>query len=345
MRIRLVQSLKGGEKLAEPVITGENETLISKGTILKPEYLDLLSFLGIDTVCVEDPYEEYETPHLIISKEKKDAYVADVQKILEKHIYHGKDSLEKIKFLAEDMVTDLLMADVDSVVDMVERNGNLYEHTVMVTMLSVMVARKMKVKEEKLTTIAEGCLLHDLGLRYITVPYLNCDMENLPAVETFEYHKHTILAYSALENENWLSPEAKKMILNHHEKKDGSGFPLKQKTKEIECNILQICDTFDCLISGIECKRVRIEQAMEYIGEVSDVLFEGKIIKVVQKMIARYPVGTRLRLSTGEIGVVLSQTSDSIRPVIGILDEEGNMTNTRYALDQNEKIAVLQIEN
>jgi HD-GYP domain-containing protein (c-di-GMP phosphodiesterase class II) len=345
MRIRLVQSLKGGEKLAQPVITGEKETLISKGTILKPEYLDLLSFLGIDTVCVEDPYEEYETPHLIISKEKKEKYVAEVQQILEKHIYHGKDSLEKIKYLAEDMVTELLKADVNSVIDMMERNGNLYDHTVMVTMLSIMMARKMKVKKEKLTTIAEGCLLHDLGLRYITVPYLNCDMENRTASETFEYHKHTILAYSALENENWLSPAAKKMILTHHERKDGSGFPLKQKTKEIECNILQICDTFDCLISGTECKRVRIEQAIEYLGEVSDVLFDGKIIKVMQKMIARYPVGTRLHLSTGENGIVLSQTSNSIRPVVGILDKSGNLTDIRYALDENEKIAVLQIEN
>ena len=50
MRIRRVNTLVGGETLAEPVITEEKETLISKGTVLKPEYLDLLSFLGIDTI-------------------------------------------------------------------------------------------------------------------------------------------------------------------------------------------------------------------------------------------------------------------------------------------------------
>lgn len=44
MRIRLIKSLKGGETLAEPVITKEKEVLISKGTVLKPEYLDLMSF-------------------------------------------------------------------------------------------------------------------------------------------------------------------------------------------------------------------------------------------------------------------------------------------------------------
>ena len=71
MKIRLVNTLVGGEILAEPVITGEQETLISKGTVLKPEYLDLLTFLGIDTVCIEDPYGEYEMPHHIFSNEKR----------------------------------------------------------------------------------------------------------------------------------------------------------------------------------------------------------------------------------------------------------------------------------
>ena len=56
MRIRQVKSLVGGETLVEPVITKEKEILISGGTVLKPEYLDLISFLGIDTVCIEDPY-------------------------------------------------------------------------------------------------------------------------------------------------------------------------------------------------------------------------------------------------------------------------------------------------
>ena len=43
MRIQLVRTLQGGEKLAGPVITKENEILISEGTTLKTEYLDLLS--------------------------------------------------------------------------------------------------------------------------------------------------------------------------------------------------------------------------------------------------------------------------------------------------------------
>lgn len=345
MKIRLVKSLKGGEKLAEPVITEEKETLISKGTILKPEYLDLISFLGIDTVCIEDPYSAYEHPHDVISGDKKKEYIERVQKILENHIYHGKDSLEKIKPLAENILEDLLAADENIVIDMVERDGNLYEHTIMVTILAVMIARKLKLSEKKLRSITQGCLLHDLGLRYITVPYINCDMESISASEVFEYKKHTILGYSALEGEEWLDACSKKMILSHHERFDGSGFPLRQKTKEIECNILQICDAFDCFISGMECKRIGIQQALEYLVESSDVRFETKIVRLLQQMVARYPAGTKVKLSTGEIGIVLSQSEDSIRPVIGVLDDEDGLTEVRYYLEKNKEVSILQVEN
>lgn len=343
MRIRLVKTLIGGEILEEPVITEEKETLILGGTILKPEYLDLISFLGIDTVCIKDPYEEYENPHYIITKEKMTDYIDRVKKILENHIYHGKDSLEGMINVAKELVEDLLQTDENIVVDMDQKNGNLYEHTVRVTILSIMVAIRLKLKKDVLYRIALGCLLHDLGIRYITVPYMNYDLENSSAAEVFEFKKHTILAYSALESEKWVDAIAKKMVLSHHERKDGSGFPLKQKTKEIECNILQVCDTFDCLISGMECKRTGIQQALEYLVETSDILFERKIVKIIQKMVAYYPVGTKVKLSTGEVGVVISQTEDSIKPVIAVLNEKENMTDIKYELNNNRKISILQI--
>jgi HD-GYP domain-containing protein (c-di-GMP phosphodiesterase class II) len=345
MRIRLIKSLKGGETLAEPVITAEKEVLISKGTVLKPEYLDLMSFLGIDTVCIEDPYEEYEEAHQIISKEKREEYINKVQSILESHIYHGGKSLESIKPLSEKLVQDVLNADRTTVIDMEERSGNLYEHTVMVTILALTIAKKLKVKEEVLYRISLGCLLHDLGLRYITIPYINYDIQNSPAAEVFEYKKHTILAYSAMEGEDWLGSVEKKMILSHHERKDGSGFPLKQKTKEIECNILQVCDAFDCMISGMECKRTTVQQALEYLVETADMLFEDRIVKMLQKSVARYPVGTKAKLTTGEDSIVVCQTKDPIRPVVALLDEKGKVIDTRYNLEKEKNISIIDIED
>ena len=343
MRIKLVKSLRGGETLAEAVITEEKEVLISKGTVLKPEYLDLISFLGISTVCIEDPYVSYEIPHRGYTEERKKDYICRVQKILENHIYQGQGELRVLESLAHDIVNDLKDVDENIVIDMEERNGNLYEHTIMVTLLAILIAKKLKLNEEQVNDIALGCLLHDLGLRYITVPYIDYDIEQSAASEIFEYKKHTILAFTALEKEDWLKSNVKKMVLSHHERKDGSGFPLKQKTKEIECSILQVCDAFDCMISGMECKRNSVQETLEYLFEVSDVLFEKRIVKMLMKLVARYPVGTKVKLNTGENGIVISQTEDSAHPIIAILDENENICDIQYNLCKNKKITILQV--
>ena len=123
---------RGGET-CRAVITKENEILISEGTTLKTEYLDLISFLGIETVCIEDPYEEDETPHDIISNEKREEYIEKIKSILEKHIYHRGSSLREIEYVAEDIIQDVMQADENMVIDLLEREGNLYEHTLVVT--------------------------------------------------------------------------------------------------------------------------------------------------------------------------------------------------------------------
>jgi hypothetical protein len=50
-----------------------------------------------------------------------------------------------------------------------------------------------------------------------------------------------------------------------------------------------------------------------------------------------------VRLSTGENAVVLKQTSDSIKPIVGVLDENEQMTDQRYSLNEDKDIAVLWV--
>ena len=344
MKIREVKTLKGGEILSESVLTEEKEVLISKGTVLKPEYLDLLLFLGVDTVSIEDPYKEFEKTHSFIEGELFEQYVSRVKRILENHIYDGKEKLQVIQLLAKDIVCDMMKANEKLVIDFGERSGNLYEHTIIVTLLSLAIAKRLKLSEEMIETIAVGSLLHDLGLRYVTVSYVNYDPEKCSTSESFELKKHPVLAYSVLEQEEWLNETAKKMILCHHERRDGSGFPLHQKSREIECNILQVCDVFDCMISGMECKRSNVQTALEYITEAAGVLYDKKVVKAIVKIIARYPVGTKVKLNTGSDGIVVSQTEDANHPIIAVLNEDGTLSNTCHNLKKDKNVFILGIK-
>lgn len=345
MRIKSVSVLRGGEILAEPVLTEQKDILIPKGTELKSDYVPLIQSLGVDSLMIEDPYENYEMPHPILDRNRLEYYVERVRKLLEGHIYHGKGSLRAIDPLAHEMVDEINDTPEEIVVDMIERSTNLYEHTVMVTLLSILVSKKQKISKDNQYEIAIGCLLHDLGIRYITVPFENCDWNDFAPNEVFEYRKHTILAYTALEEENWVPAIAKKMILSHHEKMDGSGFPLKQRNHEIECKIIQVCDAFDCFISGMECKRITIQEALSKLSSEAGSIYEKKVVEELVSMIARYPVGTTVKTSQEEHGVVISQTNDPENPVIMILDSNMNFCNEdrKYNLEIEKNISILQV--
>lgn len=318
--MRSVKNLIGGEILAEPIRTREENILIPKGTAIKIDYLPLIESLGIDSLMIEDPYEVYEEPHYIIDRTKKDSYVTKVRKILENHVHNHPDDFRQFKTIANDIVNDIDALSDDAAIDVSEHSADLYEHTVMVTLLSVLIAKKLKLKKVQRYAIALGGLLHDVGLRYITVNYENCDMNAADPLETFEYRKHTILGYCAMEKADWIPDISKKMILNHHERIDRSGFPMKQNNEEVECLIIQVCDAFESMISGIESKRTTVHDAIDYLKHQAGIQFDHQIIDELCKVVALYPVGTTIETSRRENTVVVSQTNDPERPIVMVLD-------------------------
>lgn len=345
MRIKAVNIISGGEILAEAILTDKKEILIPKGTELKKDYIPLIESLGIEYLCIEDPYENYEIPHPIIDNNRMEEYVLKVRKIMEKHIYHTEhNSLRELETIAQEIVDDIEKAPEDFIIDMNERTANLYEHTVMVTLLSVYVARKIHLDKKRLYNVALGCLLHDIGIRFITVPYKNMDVLMQDPSAIVEYKKHTILGYSALEDESWIPAISKMMVLSHHEKMDGTGFPLRQKNKETECKIIQACDAFDCYISGMECKRISVQQALERIVSEADVKYDKKIVDYLVATVAKYPVGTTVK-TNAEVseGVVVSQTVDPEKPIILLLNSDKLELENKMNLYLEKDISILQV--
>ena len=118
---------------------------------------------------------------------------------------------------------------------------------------------------------------------------------------------------------------------------------MKQKYKEIECKIIQACDAFDCYISGMECKRLSVQDALQKMKENADVLYEKKIVNNLASMIARYPVGTTVKTNSEKDGVVISQTDDPENPIIMLLEEEVLGDNKKMNLMLEKNISILQV--
>lgn len=338
MRIRAVSKLIGGEILAEAILTREKEILIPKGTELKSEYIPLIQSLEIESLMLEDPYEDYEKPHFIIQENSIKKYTESVRKLMEGHIYHENDKSRKIfEVIANDIVKEINSSTAEAILDMKERSSNLYEHTIMVTLLSVLVGKKLKLDEQRLYNLALGCLLHDIGLRYVTIPYEDRDLTTVEPAEMFEYKKHTILGYSALQDEKWIPQISRKMILSHHENMEGTGFPMKQKYKETECRIIQACDAFDCYISGMECKRMSVQEALDIIIGNAGKKYDKAVVDNLVSTVAKYPVGTTVKTNVEERGVVISQTVDPENPIIMILNTD-ECSERNLMLEENISI-------
>ena len=327
MKVYHVEELTGIEVLAKDVFTPEYQILLSAGTILKREYIEKLKELQVREVWVEE--NDPRTKKVLILKEEvKESFKSKVQSILEKHTYSHNKELQELCHTADRIITNILEEErvVEQIYDIKGRSSDIYEHSISICSLATVVALKMNIPRYMIHDIGVGCLLHDLGLRYLTIDYTDVDFTKLPESEYAEYKKHPIYGYTALRGENWISKASKNMILYHHECLDGSGYPLKTTDIPWECSIVQVCDTFDEMICGIGCKRVKVHEAIEYLKNYKNIKFDGEIVDIFLEIAAVYPAGTIVKTNEEEIGVVLYQNKEfPNRPVLRIIkDKDGN---------------------
>lgn len=335
-----IDNIKGGEILVEPVMTDSYRVLLTEGTVLQKEYVEKIKELGITEVCIRENAEEeiVQTPR----REVQEKIKSQVKNVLERHIYRENRELQKLSDTAENIIDDILQEEdiVEIMIEVKERSADLYEHATNCCALSVILGLRLGMEQDTLHAMGVGCLLHDIGLRFISVPYEDIDIDEMTESQKQEYKKHSVYGYSSLEKEEWLESISKKIILSHHERLDGSGYPFHSKTISQEVSIVGICDTFDEMISGIGYKRAKIYKAIEYLKAFKNIKFDGRIVDEFLKIMAFYPVGSQVRLNTGEVGTVIRQNKGfPERPIVQIINEQSDIkesrTLVRNLLDEN----------
>lgn len=327
MHCKKIDELKGNEVLARSIITEDFRIILPEGAILKPRYVDKLRELNVEKVFIKekDPLVE----EIAILKTEMESHVKEkVKDILERHTYRHNDELAELCETADNIIVSIIQEDevAEQVFDIRERGADIYEHSLSICTLAVLTALKLELSKDVIHDIGVGCLLHDIGLRYLTINYENQNLSDLSKADMAEFKKHPVYGYSALKDEGWISDTSKSIILYHHEELDGSGYPLHAKSLSIPIQIINVCDTFDEMICGIGCEKVKVYEAIEYLKTFKNIKFSGKIVDVFLEFTAVYPVGTKVLTNAGEIGIVIRQNRGfSDRPVLRIItDKYGN---------------------
>ena len=200
----------------------------------------------------------------------------------------------------------------------------MYFHSLNVTMLSLMVARDLKLPGEVVQCLGMGALFHDVGCRKIP-DKIRLKTEPWTQAERNFYELHC--EYGAeIGRELKFAPLALDVIEQHHEMFDGSGYPrhLRGDAIALSARIVAIANFYDEL-----CNPLNITQALTPHEALSTMFarlrgkFDPKLLQVFVRCLGVYPPGTIVQLSNGVIGMVATiNTAKPMKPMIVLYDAE-----------------------
>ena len=310
MRCKTLDELVGNEILARDILTEDFQTILPAGATLKPAYIEKLKELNIAKVYIQ---ELLPTEKMVILKVETETYIKEkIRDILGRHTYHHNEELKALCDTADNIIVSISEEDdiIEQVFDIKERSADIYEHSMNLCTIAVLTALKLKLSEDVTHDIGVGCLLHDIGLRYLNIDYENQNLTELSDIEMAEYKKHPVYGYSALKDEYWISDTAKSIILYHHERQDGSGYPLRATTLSLPVQIVSVCDTFDEMICGIGRRRHKVWEAVNYLKENKGIKFDEKVVDIFLEFTAVYPTGTTIITGNNEEAVCYIRWSE-----------------------------------
>lgn len=348
-----------GDRIAEPVFTEEGALLLNEGAIINDEVLSRLQNHEISYVDILDSLSEGIVPRGIIDEEQMEESICAVKNLFDEVMYREKLGVrtvipdESFK-LVEEVIESLMEALKNTkdlmytVVDMMSTDEYTYKHSVNVAILSILTAEAMDYSRTDIKNIALGALLHDIGKLKVKDNLVNKPME-LTKEEQMEMKRHSEYGYELTKAVGMLPYMAKQIIHLHHEKLDGSGYPLGLKGIEIPeyVRIVTVCDMYDAMTSNrIYRSKMPIYTALEILMRDAVYRIDPKIYRVLTSTICIFPPGSGIILSDERAGIVMSYNKENpTRPTVRVLDIDTKKFDIKVEIVKLDQVQTLFIDD
>jgi diguanylate cyclase (GGDEF)-like protein/putative nucleotidyltransferase with HDIG domain len=197
-------------------------------------------------------------------------------------LYLGK--LEDEKRHVEEMA-DLHMRTIEALALAIEaKDQTTHDHLQRVRVYAVEVAKELKVEPKEMEALQAAALLHDIGK--LAIPEHIVSKPGRLTPEEFEKMKiHPMVGADILERVRFPYPVVP-IVRAHHEKFDGTGYPLGLRGKQIPigARILAAVDFLDALASDRQYRRaLPMDEAMEQLSKESGRAFDPQVVTVLQR--------------------------------------------------------------
>ena len=235
---------------------------------------------------------------------------------------HNLD-LTTIAHIVDDML-DLLERHQQALLGMCRlrsKDRYTFDHSVNVAILAATIGKDMGLARGDLHELALGGLLHDVGksctpLRILNKPSKLSEREFAIMKRHVEHGEHIASRIPQL------SAAARAIIVEHHERLDGSGYPLGLKDNEIGLfgRIVAVCDVYDAMTAD-RCYRSGMEptEVLRLLLQWSKGAFDTRAVHHLVRSVGVYPVGTLVRMASDRLAMVIQPgTKGLLHPVVRV---------------------------
>lgn len=209
------------------------------------------------------------------------------------------------------------------------------EHALATAALVVALARQQGLEQLEIERLAMGTLLKDIGLaaldsKLVTKP------GRLSLDERTVMESHVEEGLAVLEATARLAETSVAVILEHHERFDGSGYPYHMSGSDISAagRMVAVVDTYDAMTSDRPYRAaVAPTAALGQIFDAGGLDFDPAMVAGFVKAVGIYPVGTLVRLESGHLAVVEELHAEQLlSPTVRVIYHAGRRRYVEPAL-------------
>lgn len=198
----------------------------------------------------------------------------------------------------------------------------MYEHSVNCSIWGMAFARHLGLDKESIYEVGLGCMLFDVGKTRLPKGLL-AKTDKLTPDEWRVVQGHVAYGIAILEDTGDVSARIVEMLRSHHERFDGSGYPVGLQGNQIPTfsKIAGIVDCYDALVSPRPYAVQRSSHAaLREIYGWRGSLFQPEVVEQFMQVVGVFPTGSLVELNTGSVGVVIAQNDiRRLRPRIMLL--------------------------
>ncbi|KUO72852.1 MAG: hypothetical protein APF77_00295 [Clostridia bacterium BRH_c25] len=336
--------LKPGMVIFEDVYNTAGVAILMKGTVIDKWHIEKILINNIDKIRIrlsendglyaakEEIESVYIQENVISFKQKYEIKVDEVTHII-KEIGRGVAvDVHTVNQISRHIIKEFsTLSDVINYLHFIRpMDDYTYSHSLNVSLMSIIIAKWLKLSEAEIDEIATAGLLHDIGKTKISEKLL-LKPGKLTSPEFDELKKHPVLGYMMMENVKDATLNMKYAVLMHHEKIDGSGYPVGAVDEDIPLfpKIVAIADIYDAMTSNRSYRnRICPFEVIKNFEMQTFGKLDTRILTVFIKNIANTYIGDFVELNSGEICEIVFINPNRIwQPIVRFGDEFIDLSN------------------